>query len=264
MGYPLVDVTPHPQSFAYATNRPRVGAVVHNTVTANVAQTRQFAGWHWQIGRDGTRYDTVSEENVAFHVAATDRWRPPWLVTSPGGFSDANWCSVSVELVSLAGGAEPAGYERYTSDQYASARELFAEWRRKYGDIPFVGHGELQADRSDPVGLDWEQAGCGPLVPNWGRHFVGNDPPPSNGGVPPVETHLYTDEELDQLLAELFAGGGDYNPALAIDRSWRDEYRAGRYRGRPEDGEQPFHDGARRVFEFGVCVYRNGTTSWVG
>lgn len=175
MPYQVIDVTPHPQSFAFATNRPIRGACVHNTVTAAVAATRQFAGWHWQIGRDGTRYLTVSEENVAFHVESTDRWRPPWVVPGPGGFSDANWCLLGVEFVSLAGGAGPPGYEAYTSDQYASGRELFAEWRQRYGDFPYVGHGELQGNRSDPVGFDWTRAGLGPFVPNWGRHFTAEE-----------------------------------------------------------------------------------------
>ncbi len=98
----------------------------------------------------------VREEDVAFHVRACDRWHPDWLPRErPWDVSAANCWTLGVELVSSQKYRNQG--TPYTQKQYATLRALVAEWRARYGPLPLVGHGLLQADRTDPVYLDWQQ-----------------------------------------------------------------------------------------------------------
>lgn len=148
-----------------------VACVVHDTETTAVPFPKTGASWHWAIARDGTAYRDVSEEYCAHHVRAADRWAPPWLHPIPAsvGVSNVNGCTIGVELVSHQQYRD-AGMP-YTDAQYATLRALCGELNGTYGDLPYVAHGELQLDRSDPVSLDWTRAGFGPRTAQ-GRYLL--------------------------------------------------------------------------------------------
>ena len=143
------------------SDRPIRGGVLHSTQTDQTVTTFQSAGgWHWQIDRDGTVYRDCDESQAAWHVRASDRWRPSWVVPCPGAVtSDVNYSSVGIEIVS--GPVAQSGATPYTDAQYAALAELIADIHSRYGPLPWVGHGELQRDRTDPVAFDWTRAGFG-------------------------------------------------------------------------------------------------------
>lgn len=143
-------------AFTPAPGRPVLGVVLHDTEGTTPVMPRRGASWHWLVDRDGTIYRDVDEADCAHHVRAADRWRPSWVVASPIGVSDVNYCSVGIELVSHQNDRD-AG-EPYTDAQYAALDELAADIERRWGSLPWVGHGQLQRDRSDPVMFDWRRA----------------------------------------------------------------------------------------------------------
>lgn len=148
-----------------------VAVVIHDTESIGLPFPRTGASWHWIIDRDGTCYRDVSEEYCAHHVREADRWKPSWIRSIPAsvGVSDVNGCTIGVELVSHQQFRD-AG-EAYTAAQYTTLRVLCGELNGTYGDLPYVGHGELQLDRSDPVSLDWTRAGFGPRTAQ-GRYLL--------------------------------------------------------------------------------------------
>ena len=81
---------------------------------------------------------------------------------------------------------------------------------------------------------------------------------------------MLTDEELDRVAAAAWGIAAPYNPALAICVAWRDEWKAGRYRGTPltPELEVPHRaegdDAVWQLFTLGLAVYRAGQVSWAG
>lgn len=152
--------------------RPIIGVVLHDTETIALATPHSGGSWHYEIDRDGSIYQYCDlEHDMAWHVAACNRWRPSWMLKSPYQVSDANYCTLGIELVSHRVYRE-AG-EPYTQEQYDSLNELMASIYARYVALPTVGHGELQADRTDPVAFDWERAGFGEKNAN-GRYWQGD------------------------------------------------------------------------------------------
>lgn len=194
MALTIVDVdTPVEHCLVPDDVRPITAVILHDTEThANVA-TRPDGSWHYEIDRDGTIRAYVSEENIAFHVAAfgdnprLNRGpRPAWLLASPYPVSDVNYCTIGIELVSDA--QYRAAGQPYTTLQYVALRALLADLGARYGALPIVGHGELQTDRSDPVAFDWTKIGRTLPVPAVPISL------PINGGAPmPPLTPLQAD-----------------------------------------------------------------------
>lgn len=147
--------TPKPK---YAPSRNIYAVVLHHTGGASPVPCHSNGSWHYMIDRDGTIYADVPEENVAWHVRAADRWRPLWLSRGCNwaNCSDVNTCTIGIEIVSVAGSAE------ITEEQHDSLKYLCYEFQKKYGDLWYVGHGELQSDRrlTEPDNLDWKKIGC--------------------------------------------------------------------------------------------------------
>jgi len=152
---------------------PIIGIVLHDTETLNLATPHPQGSWHYEIDRDGQVYQYCDpEHDMAWHVAACDRWRPLWMLKSPYLVSDANYCTLGIELVSHQTYRD-AG-EPYTQQQYDSLNELMAYLYGRYGRLPTVGHGEMQRDRTDPVLFDWERAGFDECI-EYDRYWDGAD-----------------------------------------------------------------------------------------
>lgn len=139
--------------------RPVTGIVLHSTEAPSsdaFAFPHADGSWHIEIGRDGSVHRFVDDADVAWQVRACDRWFPPWLPrVRPWNASEANCWTLGLELASnqkFRNQGLP-----YTNAQYAATRAVLAEWRRLYGPLPVVGHGMVQADRTDPVALDWSR-----------------------------------------------------------------------------------------------------------
>jgi N-acetylmuramoyl-L-alanine amidase len=155
----LEDVRHAPTPYQTITGlavRPIAGVVVHDTETDVLAYPHPGGSWHVEVDRAGALHRFVADQDVAWSVRACDRWHPGWLPkVRPWSASAANCWTLGVELVSSQKWRNQG--KPYTLAQYASLRTLLAEWRRRYGPLPVVGHGLLQADRTDPVRFDWSQ-----------------------------------------------------------------------------------------------------------
>lgn len=157
-----MNIVQHSTSFFTRTTTPRppVGIVLHNTVSTGLATPTANGSWHYEVGRDGSCHQYVPDAGYAWHVRACDRWRPGWMVNRDSRVSEANSCTIGIELVSYVGNtAGVAVPEPYTASQYDTLRALLALLYERYGILPVVGHGQLQLDRSDPVALGWGRAG---------------------------------------------------------------------------------------------------------
>lgn len=128
---------------------------------------------HYLIGRDGTVYQLVDENRVAYHAGKGKLPFPPYLENSFNG------SSIGIELMGIGTQQEMAGfmsaadYARlaksdigFTEAQYASLRQLISEIRARHPQIPFnrkhiVGHDEYAPGRkTDPGSLfDWTKIG---------------------------------------------------------------------------------------------------------
>lgn len=160
--------TPQP---ANTPHRRILGVVLHHTGGNSVVPCHSNGSWHWQVGRDGTLYADVQEQHVAWHTRACDRWRPLWMTRgcSWANVSEPNTSTIGIEIVSAAGSTP------ITDEQHASMRWLTAQLHARYGDLWYVGHGELQTDRrlSEPDNLDHAHCGLGEFVPGYGRSYIG-------------------------------------------------------------------------------------------
>jgi hypothetical protein len=262
----------------YGPGKPTVGGVLHNTVGNTPITTAQSTGsWHYLIDRDpkGTIYRDVPITLAPWHVAATGnnatskaitQWRPSWMLKAPGGrTSDANYCCIGIELVSLAGGTMPSGYLPYTDSQYVSLKKLLNYLTVSWGPIPWVGHGQLQTNRADPVRLDWERAGFGPMIPNVGRVWIGDVAPVPEGI--PMDT---TPEERQQMKPDFEGAGLGVNMETAIMKRAALSYKRDEWRGPAVSDEYPALSPSgkavvRQNFSAGVAEYQpdTGEVLWV-
>jgi hypothetical protein len=122
--------------------------------------------WHFEVGRDGSVHQYVycgpKGHDLAWHVRACDEWRPPWMTWRDTRVSEANSCTVGIELVSYAGNSVGVAVDpAYTDAQYQATLELLRHLYGMYGALPIVTHGSMQLDRTDPVRFDFARL---PLV----------------------------------------------------------------------------------------------------
>jgi N-acetyl-anhydromuramyl-L-alanine amidase AmpD len=137
--------------------------VLHDTEAPPGSTTESILDWfkkaayvpHYFVTRKGEVYQFVDDDMVTFHVQACNRWRPPWCEPEGQRFSNANALSVGIELERV------RGQNRYPDSLYGATIWLVKRLALRHG-IPIsreyiVGHGELQLDRGDPAGFDWDR-----------------------------------------------------------------------------------------------------------
>lgn len=128
---------------------------------------------HYLIGRDGTVYQLVDENRVAYHAGKGKLPFPPYLENSFNG------SSIGIELMGIGTQKEMAvfmdaeAYARiaksdigFTEEQYASLKQLIADIQKRHPAIKMdrqhiVGHDEYAPTRkTDPGSLfDWKKIG---------------------------------------------------------------------------------------------------------
>lgn len=157
-----MNVVEHSTPYKWTTGlarRPVYGIVVHDTEAPSrdaFAWPHEDGSWHLEIARDGSVHRFVDDADVAWHVRACDRWHPYWLPrVETWSKSPANNWTLGVELASNQKFRDQG--RPYTDAQYAELRSVIADWRALYGPLPVVGHGMVQANRTDPVQLDWRR-----------------------------------------------------------------------------------------------------------
>lgn len=133
------------------------GVVLHHTGTASSCHPHSEGSWHYLVTRDGQVVSPIDEDDVAWHARATDRWRPDWVARTAPWFtgSDINGCTIGIELVS-----HPQLASGYTEPQLVALERLLGDIGERHPGLWVVGHGEVQADRSDPASFPWSRF-CG-------------------------------------------------------------------------------------------------------
>lgn len=153
---------------SWATPREIKGVVLHHTGGNSPVICHENGSWHYMIDRDGILYRDVNLEDVAWHAATTDRWTPDWVSRTCNWFngSSVNTCTVGIELVSSAGATE------FTPEQIECLHFVANELKEKFGELWWIGHGEIQKDRrlTEPDNFPWD-AVCSTKDPNNGRKW---------------------------------------------------------------------------------------------
>lgn len=116
-----------------------------NELTADNRPLAQRVSAHYIIDRDGTIYELVPPDRVAWHAG----------VSTFGGRANVNEFSIGIELVNRNDGRDP-----YPDAQIIATAELVADLMRRY-NIPqsrIVSHADVAVPRgrkTDPRGFPW-------------------------------------------------------------------------------------------------------------
>jgi len=192
------------------------GVILHSTETKIAVAPHSAGSWHYEIDRDGTVLQYIADEDCAWHVRAPDQRRPSWLVEPPSGWrlSPVNFCTIGIEIVSHS--SQRAAGEPYTNAQYTSIQELCQELENRHGGLHYENHGDLQSDRTDPVGFDHARAGF-VLQPGGGYLFKsGYLFQPGNPGPIAAESELGGDYMQNQITAIQADRDLNYNKMIRI------------------------------------------------
>lgn len=246
-----------PYFTASGRKNPPLGLVLHNTVTSVLVAPHAQGSWHYEADRDGTVYQYVNDFDYAWHVRACDEWRPSWMRRRSNAVSEANSCTVGIEMVSWMGSpSAPSGYVPYTDAQYKALRDWLGLMYARYGSLPIVTHGSLQLDRTDPVGLDPERVGL-TWVSGWGWLLDESEEFDLEEYV--AEQMALREAEIVNYLGQL---GVPINPATSIYKRAARAYVLGETRGPAVSGEYPHGDHVRQDFTAGKADYYQGITNW--
>lgn len=106
---------------------------------------------HRVIGKDGTNYKVVADEDTAFcagfgNIGPID----PDSNDSPGVPINLNVCTLNIEIENRGNGRDP-----YPAVQMQMVARQVIEWWGKYGFLPVLAHGHVDARKNDPAGFDW-------------------------------------------------------------------------------------------------------------
>ncbi len=97
---------------------------------------------HYLIARDGTIYQLVSDQNIAWHAG---------VAKMPDGRTDVNSFSIGIEMINTQDG-------KFTSDQYAAVNRLIGDLKNKYPIKNILGHSDIASSRkTDPWGIEWKK-----------------------------------------------------------------------------------------------------------
>lgn len=97
---------------------------------------------HYMIARDGTVYQLVADQNIAWHAG---------VAKTPDGRTDVNSFSLGIEIINTRDG-------KFTSAQYDASNRLISDLKKKYTIKYILGHSDIAPDRkTDPWGIDWKK-----------------------------------------------------------------------------------------------------------
>lgn len=113
------------------------------SVSGIIAEYKQYeVSAHYLIARDGTIYQLVADQNIAWHAGVSQM---------PDGRKNVNDFSIGVEMINTQDG-------KYTDDQYSALNSLIATLKKKYSIEDILGHNEIAPGRkTDPWGIDWKK-----------------------------------------------------------------------------------------------------------
>lgn len=106
-----------------------------------IKQYKQYeVSAHYLIGRDGTIYRLVKEENIAWHAGVSKM---------PDGRTNINDFSIGIEVVNTKDG-------KFSDAEYQALNRLIGDLWKKYPIKNILGHDDIAPGRkTDPWGIDW-------------------------------------------------------------------------------------------------------------
>jgi len=115
-----------------------------NKYDVNLA-IQQFSNYkvssHYMIGRDGSIYRLVDENDIAYHAGKS---------ILPNGCTAVNSCSIGIELIN-------STEDTPTPEQIKSLINLVNDIRSRYNIIYILRHSDIAPDRkTDPWNFDWK------------------------------------------------------------------------------------------------------------
>lgn len=97
---------------------------------------------HYLIARDGTVYQLVADQNIAWHAG---------VAKMPDGRTDVNSFSLGIEIINTQEG-------KFTDQQYSAVNSLIATLKKKYPIKNILGHSDIAPGRkTDPWGIEWKK-----------------------------------------------------------------------------------------------------------
>ena len=95
---------------------------------------------HYAIDRDGTSYQLVADQNIAWHAGSSKL---------PDGTTDVNGVSIGIEVIN-------SKDSKFTEAQYSTLNSLIATLKEKYSIKYVLGHDDIAPGRkTDPWGIEW-------------------------------------------------------------------------------------------------------------
>ncbi|MEI8344008.1 MAG: N-acetylmuramoyl-L-alanine amidase [Candidatus Moraniibacteriota bacterium] len=97
---------------------------------------------HYLITRDGTIYQLVADQNIAWHAG---------VAKMPDGRTDVNSFSIGIEMINTQTG-------KFTDQQYSAVNRLIGDLKNKYPIKNILGHSDIASGRkTDPWGIEWKK-----------------------------------------------------------------------------------------------------------
>lgn len=95
---------------------------------------------HYLIGRDGSIYRLVKDDNIAWHAGVSKM---------PDGRTNINDFSIGIEVVNTKEG-------KFSDAEYEALNSLIASLKKKYPIKNILGHDDIAPGRkTDPWGIEW-------------------------------------------------------------------------------------------------------------
>ena len=97
---------------------------------------------HYLIARDGTIYQLVADQSIAWHAG---------VAKMPDGRTDVNSFSIGVEMINTQDG-------KFADAQYDALNRLIGDLKKKYPIKNILGHSDIAPGRkTDPWGIEWKK-----------------------------------------------------------------------------------------------------------
>jgi N-acetyl-anhydromuramyl-L-alanine amidase AmpD len=142
------------QGFCVPAKERKVEAIIiHSVYNANSADPfsiygilKEFSHYgvsaHYLIGRDGSVYNLVKEENISYHAGQS---------ILPDGSRNVNSKSIGIEVVTNLNSSP-------TEAQYQALAILVQEIKMRHNIKYILGHSDIARERkSDPWNFDWQK-----------------------------------------------------------------------------------------------------------
>lgn len=132
-------------------NLHHTGGLLPSTLTWLRSSSNPRVSTHRVISKKGINYKVVADEDTAFCAGFATIGPIDPDGNDPAGVPfNNNYCALHIEFENEGNGRDP-----YPLPQMLMGAKQVIEWWGKYGFLPTLGHGQVDANKNDPCGFDW-------------------------------------------------------------------------------------------------------------